>query len=455
MKRYLAIDIGASSGRHIAGWLEDGRLVTEEVYRFANANERENGHLVWNVSRLFEEVKNGIATAFKKYGEIESLSIDTWAVDYVLMNGDKEILPCYAYRDDRTAQPISKVHEIIPFQKLYAKTGIQYQPFNTIYQLYADKCAGRLEKATDYLMIPEYLIYKLTGVKATEYTNATATGLVNAKMHDFDREIIETLGLDTIAYGKLRQPGFFVGRLSDSVSKEVGGNTNVVLCATHDTASAVLAAPIEGEVPYISSGTWSLLGIEQSEAHTDTESMSYNFSNEGSVNFTFRYQKNIMGLWMIQSVRKELGNISFAEMEKMARESKTDALVDCNDECFLAPQSMCAAVREKAGEELDDGQLIRCIYRSLAQCYKQAISEMSQKLGKTFDTLHIIGGGSKDGFLNQLTAKATGLKVVAGPAEATSIGNFLVQMVASNECKDIAEGRKIIKNSFPLNVFGE
>lgn len=453
MKRYLAIDIGASSGRHIVGTLENGKIVAEEVYRFPNGNKEENGHLVWDIRNLFDQVKKGIAEAVRRFGKIESLSIDTWAVDYVLMNGDEEILPCYAYRDSRTSESIPAVHAILPFEQLYARTGIQFQPFNTVYQLYADKLAGRLEKATDYLMVPEYLLYKLTGVKAWEYTNATSTGLVNAQTHTFDEEILEKLGLDRSLFRPLSQPGTVLGKLRKEVAEEVGGDMNVVLCATHDTASAVLSAPVgDGfDTPYLSSGTWSLLGIEQRFAHTDGESCANNFSNEGGLEHTFRYQKNIMGLWMLQSVRKELG-MGFAEAEKLARANVCDTVVDCNDEIFLAPRSMSAAVRERAGA-LSDGQVLYCIYNSLAHCYKEALDEMGKKLGRKFDCLHIIGGGSMDALLNELTAKVAGVQVAAGPTEATALGNLLVQMVAGGSVAGIKEGRELVEKTFPLKYF--
>lgn len=454
MKQYLAIDIGASSGRHIVGRLEGGKFETEEVYRFPNGSKTRSGHLVWDAEQLFSEVKKGIAAAIEKCGNIDSLSIDTWAVDYVLMQGDKEIFPCYAYRDGRTESAIKQVHDILSFEKLYERTGIQFQPFNTVYQLYADKLAGRLEKADGFLMLPEYLLYKLTGKRVCEYTNATSTGLVNAKTHTFDADIISALGLPARLFEKqIVQPGAVIGPLKEEVAAEVGGNMTAVLCATHDTASAVLAAPVKSDFdsPYISSGTWSLLGIEQENAHTDGESMRENFSNEGGPGFTFRWQKNIMGLWMLQSARKEL-ELNFIDAEALARANVCGARVDCNDEAFLAPESMCATVREKAGD-IPNGQLLYCIYASLAECYKEALDAMGRKLGKKFKTLNVIGGGSQDKFLNELTAKAAGVQVVAGPAEATALGNLMVQMIARGEMKDISEGREIIKNSFPLRVF--
>lgn len=453
MKRYLAIDIGASSGRHIVGWVDEGKIVAEEVYRFANNCEMRDGHLVWDIAHLFSQVKEGLKQAFSKYGDIASVSVDTWAVDYVLMKGEEEILPCYAYRDSRTESVIEQVHAKVPFAELYARTGIQFQPFNTVYQLYADKLEGRLARATDYLMLPEYLMYKLTGVRATEYTNATSTGLVNAKTRRFDEEILSKLGFDAKMFRTPLAPGTSLGRFLPEVRKEVGGDVEVVLCATHDTASAVLAAPLKDQaVPYISSGTWSLLGVEQANAHTDVQSLGNNFSNEGSPD-GFRYQKNIMGLWMLQSVRRELGGISFPEMMKMAQESDCPALVDCNDRAFLAPKSMRKAVCEKAGQALSDGQIVRCIYESLAKSYAEAVGQLSCVLSVKFDRLHIIGGGCRDAFLNSLTAKRTGLEVVAGPVEATSLGNLLVQMIAGGDFEGIAQGRAAIEASFGLEKY--
>lgn len=454
MKQYLAIDIGASSGRHIVGRAENGKFVTEEVYRFPNGNKTQGGHLIWDTEELLSHVKKGIAEAVKKCGRIDSFSIDTWAVDYVLMRGDKEIFPCYAYRDGRTERAIAEVHGAVPFETLYEKTGIQFQPFNTVYQLYADKLSGRLNEADGFLMLPEYLLYKLTGKRSCEYTNATSTGLVNAKTHAFDADIVSALGLPERLFEKrISQPGETVGPLKAEIAAEVGCDMTAVLCATHDTASAVLAAPVACDFssPYISSGTWSLLGVEQERAHTDADSMRENFSNEGGPRFTFRWQKNIMGLWILQSARRELG-LDFAAAEALARANVCGALVDCNDEIFLAPESMCAAVREKAGD-LTDGQLLYCIYASLADCYKRALRAMEEKLGKKFGTLNVIGGGSRDKLLNELTARAAGVKVMAGPAEATAIGNLMVQMIAGGEIKDIGEGREMIGNTFPLRTF--
>ena len=272
--------------------------------------------------------------------------------------------------------------------------------------------------------------------------------------HAFDADIVSALGLPERLFEKrISQPGETVGPLKAEIAAEVGCDMTAVLCATHDTASAVLAAPVACDFssPYISSGTWSLLGVEQERAHTDADSMRENFSNEGGPRFTFRWQKNIMGLWILQSARRELG-LDFAAAEALARANACGALVDCNDEIFLAPESMCAAVREKAGD-LTDGQLLYCIYASLADCYKRALRAMEEKLGKKFGTLNVIGGGSRDKLLNELTARAAGVKVMAGPAEATALGNLMVQMIAGGEIKDIGEGREMIGNTFPLRTF--
>lgn len=244
-KNYLAIDIGASSGRHIVGWMENGVLRTEEVYRFPNSVRRVDGHLEWDIDSLFVHVKQGIREAFAKHPEIESLSIDTWAVDYVLLKDGQPLSPVYAYRDSRTQAVLNEVHSILPFENLYARTGIQFQPFNSIYQLYADKKTGRLAQAEDFLMIPEYLLWKLCGVKVREYTNATSTGLVSAQTKEYDPEILQALGLPEAMFPKLTAPGTVLGPLKADIAAEVGGQTKVVLCATHDTASAVEGIPME------------------------------------------------------------------------------------------------------------------------------------------------------------------------------------------------------------------
>lgn len=453
MKYFLAIDIGASSGRHIIGSIGNGTLKTEEIYRFTNGADLRDGRLVWDTARLFGEIVAGLKHA-KAIGKAPSyIGIDTWAVDYALLDKNDELISgVYCYRDGRTERAVDGVHRIISFDELYKRTGIQFQKFNTVYQLYADKLSGKIEKAESMLMLPDYLNFLLTGVKKQEYTNATSTGLVNAKTHKWDGDIIGLLGLNGKLFGELSQPGTAVGELSEEIRREVGYNATVILPATHDTASAVLAAPLDGESPYISSGTWSLLGIEQSAARTDGGSKSANYSNEGSIGFNFRYQKNIMGLWILQSVRRELGGISFPALIETARGQKSTDIIDVNDDRFLAPESMIEEIKSALGKNLNTATLLRVIYDSLAKSYADAICELERNVGRTYKTLNIIGGGCRDSLLNELTAKSTGKKIITGPVEATAIGNLVMQMIGAGDIEDISAARKIIKKSFPLTV---
>ena len=422
MKRYLAIDIGASSGRHIAGWKEGGELRTEEVYRFPNGVTELDGRLTWDIDTLLGHVRQGIELAKEKYGEIESLSVDTWGVDYVLMRGDEEVLPCFAYRDSRTEAVIPQAHEKISFTRLYRHTGIQFQPFNTIYQLYADKLAGRLEGTTDFLMIPEYLMYKLCGVKAHEYTNATTGGMVSAETGEYDPVIIEALGLPKHLFRKLQQPGEVIGEYED---------IKVVLCATHDTGSAVEGIPMDEGAPYISSGTWSLLGVKTKRPITNASSELANWSNEGGVGYN-RYQKNIMGMWLVNRLRGELcPDKPWSEIIAEAGKSRFEETVNANAPAFLAPESMKAAFDAALSMKPQTvGDYFRCAYRSLALSYMNAVQELQHNTGNHYDKIYIVGGGAKNAFLNELTEKATGKKVTALPIEATALGNLKIQIAA-------------------------
>ena len=422
MKRYLAIDIGASSGRHIVGWTENGEMKTEEVYRFPNGVTERDGHLTWDIDALTSHVKKGIEKAQERFGTIESLSVDTWGVDYVLMRGDKEVRPCYAYRDRRTETMIPQVHEKFSFTRLYRHTGIQFQPFNTIYQLYADRLAGRLDEATDFLMIPEYLMYKLCGVKSHEYTNATTGGMVNAETGEYDPAILSALGLPEHLFHKLQQPGTVIGEYE---------GIQVVLCATHDTGSAVEGIPMEGNHPYISSGTWSLLGVKTEKPITDEASRAANWSNEGGVGYN-RYQKNIMGMWLPNRLRAELcPDKPWGEIVGEAEASAFEETVDANAPIFLAPESMKAAFDSALSAKPQTlGDYFRCAYRSLALSYRQAIEELEYNTGKKYDKIYIVGGGARNGFLNRLTEQATGKQVIALPIEATALGNLKIQMEA-------------------------
>ena len=420
MNYYLAIDIGASSGRHIVGWMDGGELKTEEVFRFPNGVKEQEGHLVWNIDALMANVKEGTARARERFGKIRSMSIDTWGVDYVLMKGDQEVRPCYGYRDARTQDIIPRVHEIVPFEELYDHTGIQFQPFNTIYQLYCDKVSGRLEGVTDFLMIPEYLMYKLTGVKKHEYTNATTGGLIHAPSGTYDREITTRLGLPDQLFGEISRPGELVGEYE---------GIRVVLCPTHDTASAVEGLPMPENAMFLSSGTWSLLGVKLKAPITTKASRKANFTNEGGVGY-IRYLKNIMGLWIIQNLQKDLG-ISFGEMVEMAQSSTYEKLFDVNLPCFLDPFAIRKEILRELGETgLSDADVINSVYRSLAYSYGEAVRELEEITGTSREELYIGGGGAKNAYLNQLTQEFTGKKVIALPIEATAIGNLKTQIHA-------------------------
>ena len=425
MNKYLAIDIGASSGRHIVGWKEDGELKTEEVYRFPNGVMEQDGHLTWDIEALEKHVRTGIDEAMKKYQEIESLSVDTWGVDYVLMNGSEPVLPCYAYRDSRTETAIPKVHEQISFSELYRRTGIQFQPFNTIYQLYADKMTGRLDESSGFLMIPEYLMYRLCGVKSHEYTNATTGGMVSAETGEYDPEIIRALGLPGRFFNPLQRPGTVIGKYK---------GIRVMLCATHDTGSAVEGIPMEGNELYISSGTWSLLGVKTPKPLTDAGSEAANYSNEGGVGYN-RYQKNIMGMWLANRLRSELcPEKPWDEITAEAQEKHFDHLVDVNDPVFLAPESMKTAFDSKLPHPPKcTAGYFRCAYRSLADGYRRAIEEIEQNTGTRYQKLYIVGGGARNKYLNRLTEQATGKKVIALPIEATALGNIMIQIKNGGE----------------------
>lgn len=432
-KYYLAIDLGASSGRHIVGYEENGEIKMKEVYRFKNAMETLNGSLIWNIESIYQNVLEGIKRAFEEFKEIQSLAIDTWGVDYVLMNGDKEIMPCYAYRDSRTEKTIPLVHEVIPFEELYKRTGIQFASFNTIYQLYADKICGRLDNATDFLNIPEYLSYKLTGVKKKEYTYATTTGMLDAKTLNFDKDIINKLGFNEKMFLTPEQPGTLVGKLKKDVAEFVGGQLEVVFCPSHDTASAVEGFPCEVDAPYVSSGTWSLLGVKSPVPHTDDKSRIADYSNEGGVGY-IRFQKNIMGMWLVQSLMKELcPDTSFADIATNASKSDYSEVVNVNDKIFFAPESMKNAFDEYLKNHnkplpKDTFDYFRCAYVSVAYGYKQAIEELEDVMGEKYDKIYIIGGGAKNDFLNSLIESICKVKVKAFPIEGTSLGNLKTQM---------------------------
>ena len=462
---YLGIDIGASSGRHILSWLEEGKLKMEEVYRFKNFMDDSYNEATWDVDRLFEEIINGLKKC-KEIGKIpKCVGIDTWGVDFVLLDEkDKRIGNAVCYRDKRTNGMDKEVYKYISEDDLYKRTGIQKQLFNTIYQLMALKVRkpSELNKADSMLMMPDYFNFLLSGVKKQEYTNATTGQLVNPDTKDWDYELIKLLGYPEKIFKEIVTPGTFIGNFKKDIEKEVGFSAKVIAVASHDTASAVVSVPsLTDKHVYISSGTWSLMGTVLDNANCSGIAKKGNFTNEGGFNYKFRFLKNIMGLWMIQSVRNEIApNLSFDEICKRAEECDIDSLVDANDQRFLAPKSMTLEVtdacKESGQREPEDiYELARVIYRSLAKCYADTIKEIEEITGVTYDAINIVGGGSNADFLNKLTKEETGKDVYAGPTEATAIGNIVVSMISQGDIKDIMEAKKLIFDSFEIKKIGE
>ncbi len=461
---YLAIDFGASSGRHILGHIEDGKMLLEEVYRFDNNVVERNGHLCWEYDRLFEEVLNGLRRC-RELGKIPTyMGIDTWGVDFVLLDGqDKVIGDTVAYRDSRTEGMEKLVYEKVPAEELYRRTGIVYQPFNSLFQMVAlrEQAPEQLEAARTILFVPAYFNFLLTGQKCNEYTMASTSQMVDAETRNWDYELLGKLCLPGEICDRLRMPGELVGTFTQEVRDAVGFDCRVLLPACHDTASAVAAVPCEQEsFAYISSGTWSLFGTELREAVATREALEAGFTNEGGYEGRYRFLKNIMGLWMIQSARREWKaegkSYSFAELcEEAAKADDFPSRVRVEDNRFLAPAGMIAEVQaacRESGQPVPEtvGEVSAVIYQSLADCYARALAQMESITGQHFAELCIVGGGSQADYLNELTAKATGRVVLAGPSEATAIGNLAVQMIAAGEVKDLLAARRLVKDSFAV-----
>lgn len=461
---YLAVDIGASSGRHILCHMANGKMQLEEIHRFENGMKKKDGELCWEMDRLFREIVNGLKKC-KEIGKIPvSMGIDTWAVDFVLLDKEDKVLGnTVGYRDSRTNGMDEEVYKIIPEDKLYARTGIQKQIFNTIYQLMAVKTKHPeyLEQAETMLMVPDYLQFLLTGKKTTEYTNATSGQLVSPETKDWDYELIDMLGYPRKIFTEISMPGTVLGHLRPEIAAEVGFDLEVVLPATHDTGSAVLAVPAnDDDFLYISSGTWSLMGVESRTANCSMESKAANLTNEGGYEYRFRFLKNIMGLWMIQSVRHEYNDAySFGQLCELAEQAKDfPSRVDANDSCFLAPENMTEEVRDfcrRTGQPVPEsiGEIATVIYASLADCYAKTVKEIEGITGKKYGRIHVVGGGANAGYLNELTAKACRLPVYAGPTEATAIGNLTAQMLKAKEFGSVEEARDNIFNSFGVKEY--
>ena len=439
MNYYLAVDIGASSGRHILSWLEDGRMHTREVYRFDNGIERKDGELCWNHDRLFNEIVKGMAIC-KDIGMIPaSVGIDTWGVDFVLLDGNDNVIG-----------------------NTYHRTGNQKAMYNTIYQLMSLKCfhPDYLEKAESLLFTPDYFSYMLCGVKKNEYTIASTSQLLDAVSCNWDKELIEMLGFPGRIFNEIVMPGTVLGKLRTSVAERVGYECNVIAVTGHDTASAFLAVPtIEEKSVFVSSGTWSLMGVERLTADCSDAAMKHNMASEGGYNRRYRFLKNIMGMWMIQSVKKESGTtLSYAQICDKASHTSIDSTVDCYDERFLAPESMIneiAKACEESGQQIpaDLYETANVVYKSLAKCYASTIAEIEELTGEHYTCINIVGGGSNAEYLNRLTAQYTGRTVYAGPSEATAIGNLAVQMISSGEFANEAAARRCIFDSYGVNKY--
>lgn len=446
MTYHLAIDIGASSGRHILGYIANGKLRLEEIHRFEDYLKEENGSFIWDIEKMVHEIKTGIAKC-GEFGKIPAtIAIDTWGVDYVLLDENKrELLPAYSYRDSRNIEGEKEVSAIILQDELYARTGIQKASYNTIYQLWCDKKTGKLDRAAHFMNMPDYFAFKLTGVIKNEYTEATTTNLVNANTKTWDTEILDTLGIKKDIFSEISAPCTEVGTLCG-----FDFDSTVVLAPSHDTASAVAACSVGDNGVYISSGTWSLIGTENLEPVLTDDALNANFTNEGGINYRFRFLKNYMGMWLLQNIRKNLNKqYTYDEMMHMAEDSGEYEYIDTNDNAFLAPDNMITAIRDYLGKsELPVDVVINSVYHSLAKAYSDAVKEIENISGKTVDTINIVGGGSKDKYLNKLTAQYTGKRVIAGPVEATATGNLISQLIYSKEVASLEEARDLVKLSF-------
>ena len=465
----LGFDFGASSGRAMLGIFDGKKLEIQEIHRFSNDPVLLCGQFVWDVPRLFYEMKQALLKIARSGVALDAIGIDTWGVDFGLLdkNGRLLGLPVH-YRDERTSGMREKVRQIIPDEELYARTGIAYNTFNTLYQLYAMKEAGdpALEQAMDMLFMPDLLAYFLTGKKGTEYTIASTSQMLNPHTRSWDFELLERLGIPTGLLGEVRLPGEARGVLLPEIATECGvGQVPVISVGCHDTASAVLAVPAsEKDFAFLSSGTWSLLGAEIAQPLTSEAARQANYTNEGCVDGSIRLLKNIMGLWIIQECKREWDRrsdaVDFAELVQMAMGAPAfKAVIDVDDPCFLAPGDMPHRIQgycELTGQSVPQGrgEISRVVYESLALKYRWAVERLETDLIKRpVNILHIVGGGSKNGLLNKFTAEAIKRPVITGPSEGTVIGNLLMQAMALGAIDSIDALRRVVADSFPLRTF--
>lgn len=463
-KTYLAIDLGASSGRVMAGHLDGERLEIEEVARFANSGVEMVDGWHWNADGLFEEIKKGLSMAAKCFGkDIVSVAADTWGVDYVILDDAGQPLnPPWMYRDSRTDGLMAKAGKTLGADRLWERTGIQPMFFNTIYQLMAEvaRHGDQLRKANEILFIPDYINYRLGGVRAIERTIASTSGLLFAGSPEWDVELASELNIPTLLLSPVTEPCRVLGEISPGIAAETGlHGVKVCTCGSHDTASAVAGAPSLGHPLFLSSGTWSLLGIELRRPVTSLAARDAGFSNEQGLEGRTRFLTNIAGMWLLQECRRvwaEQGkNLEYGTMVEMATAAKAPAFINPDAPDFQKPCDMPQAIRDwiqKSGQTLpaNDAELIRVILESLALKYRLMIRRLATLVPEMPGTLNIVGGGCQNHLLNQMTADATGLRVEAGPVEATAAGNVLAQMIASGEISSLAEGRELLRNSFEI-----
>ena len=468
--RFIGFDLGAESGRCVVGTLHEGKLTLDEVHRFTTHTVRFQGGLHWDILAIAEEMLKGLVNARKSHGpDFEGIGVDTWGVDYVLVDPEGRVLGYpYHYRDDRTDTIMSEAFAVVPKEALYAKTGIQFMQFNTVFQLLAEKKRrlNLLGPAGAMLLIPDFFNYMFSGVMKSEYTVASTTGLIDPAKRIWSWELIEKFGISRHIFPGIVEPGTILGPLLPGIASKTGLNSGIPVIATacHDTASAVVSVPATGgSWSFLSSGTWSLMGVEMKKPVLSPGAMKYNFTNEGGVDGTIRFLKNLAGLWPVQECRrtwmegkKEFG---YRQLSGLAREEGfAGAWVDLTDPRFLKagemPDKILGYVRESGGEaKSGPGWIIRVVLESLAFSYRKTIMEIEEVTGVRLDRLHAVGGGIQNELLAQLAADATGLTVYAGPVEGTIAGNLGVQAVARGIVSGYQEWRNIVARSFDLNVY--
>jgi rhamnulokinase len=467
-RNFLAFDLGAESGRAVLGTLENETISIRELHRFPNGPFSLLGHLHWNIYNLFDDIKKGMKTCASEIpAELESLAVDTWGVDFGLLAGDGSILgPPYAYRDPRNIQAMKKFLEIFPKERIYELTGIQFMPFNSLFQLYAlvlDNSAF-LKAATDLLFMPDLFTYLLTGMKTTETTITSTSQLYNPRLGSWNEELFSALGISRSIMQSPVRPGTVIGPILPGVSQETGlADVPAVATAGHDTGSAVAAVPALGKNwAYISSGTWSLMGIESPQPLITPQTLKLNFTNEGGMEGTTRFLKNVTGLWLVQQCRKKWNAdrpLSYDEMRAMAASAPAfKAMIDPDAPDFLNPPDMPSAIQHfcrKTGQAVPStpGEVLRCAIESLALKYRVVLEELKQVSPHPIEKIHIIGGGSQHVTLCQFTADATSLPVISGPVEATAIGNIMGQALALGHVRSLEEIRAIIANSSELQTY--